>query len=1504
MAPDEAAEALLVEPGHVRVVVGAARRLRACRRGRRRHDSRPRCGHRRRRAAAAPADGLELDHRRIAALLEVPVPVVDVGDPAAHAGREVAPGAAEHHRHPPGHVLAAVVAHPFHHRDGSGVADREPLAGDPPEVALPGDRPVEDRVPDEDVLLGREARFSRGVDRDAPAREALADVVVRVPLELDAHPAREERAEALPARAPRPDVDGVVGKAGVAVALGHLAREHRSHRALGVPHLRLDPHRRPPVDGGAGLPDELVVEGAFEPVVLLLAVVDRDPGGRLRLVQDAREVEPARLGVLDRAPHVEALRLAHHVLEPPEPELRHQLAHLLGDEEEVVDDVLGLAGELRAKGRVLGRHPHRAGVEVALAHHDAAARDEGGGGEAELVGAEQGPDDHVPPGADPAVHLDRDAPPERVEDEGLVGLREPDLPRRPRVLDGGERARPGAAVVPRDGHVVRAALGDPGRHRPDPHLGDQLHADPGLGVDVLEIVYELGEVLDRVDVVVRRRGDEAHPRRRVAHPGDRAVHLVPGKLPALAGLRALRDLDLELVGVDEVLGGHPEAPGGDLLDGGAHRVPVRERPVALGQLAALPGVRPPADPVHRDREVGVGLVRDRPERHRAGREPPDDGGGRLHLVEGDGGPVARLREPELEEPPQGEEAFALLVDEGGELPEGVEALAAHRVLELRDRLRGPHVGLAPDAERVVAARVERVPEERGVAPRLLVAPHRVGRDLLDADALHPARGAGEVAVHEPAREPDGIEDLRPAIGLVGGDPHLGHDLEQPLADGLDEAGLELLVGAGRDQPLLAGEGGQGLVGEPGVHRLGPVAGEGAEVVDLARRPRLHDEAGLGAEPGAHEVVVDGGGREQGGDRHVERVHRAVGEDEDVVVAADRLLRLRADPLQRRLHPPRALLRAVADVDGARAEPAAGMGLDLADRLQLAVGEDRLLDLDPPLRARPLEVEEVRARPDDGDERHHELFADGVDGGVGDLREVLPEVVREGLRTRREHRDRVVRPHRPDRLLRALGHRGHEELEVLAGVAERLLALEQRLVRGRRLGAAVRGKVLQPDLGLVEPPLPGARCGKLGLQLPIADDAALLQVDEQHPPRLEPPLADDPVLGDVEHPDLGGHDDPMVVGDDVARRAQPVPVEGRADLAAVGERDRGGAVPGLHEGRVVLVEGAAGGVHQGVVLPRLRDHEHHGVGEGVAARDQQLQGVVERGGVRDPLADDRPQLVEVLAEQGRAHAVAARVHPVDVPADGVDLPVVAEEAVGMGELPRGEGVGGEPLVDEGEGGLRALVHQVGVVGIEPCREHHALVADGAGGEGDDVEAAAPEAPALDRARDDLADDEELALERVHVRAARPAADEHLADPGLAGLDALAEDGGVDRHVAPAEEALPLRRDGLRERLLAGAAGVVVLRQEHHPHAVAARRGEIDAKPRAFLAKQPVGELDQDPGPVARQRVGPDRAAMPDVAEELHPLPHDVVARPVADVRDEPDAARIVLVRGVVESLGGG
>ena len=69
---------------------------------------------------------------------------------------------------------------------------------------------------------------------------------------------------------------------------------------------------------------------------------------------------------------VDVVDAADHFVDGAEAELRHVLAHLLGDKEEEVDDVLGRAGKARAQDRVLRGDAHGASIQVALAHHDAA----------------------------------------------------------------------------------------------------------------------------------------------------------------------------------------------------------------------------------------------------------------------------------------------------------------------------------------------------------------------------------------------------------------------------------------------------------------------------------------------------------------------------------------------------------------------------------------------------------------------------------------------------------------------------------------------------------------------------------------------------------------------------------------------------------------------------------------------------------------------------------------------------------------------------------------------------------------------------------------------------------------------------------------------------------------------------------------------------------------------------------------------------------------------------
>ena len=568
-------------------------------------------------------------------------------------------------------------------------------------------------------------------------------------------------------------------------------------------------------------------------------------------------------------------------------------------------------------------------------------------------------------------------------------------------------------------------------------------------IDVLQVVDELLQVFDRIDVVMRRRRDEAHALGRVAHLGDHRVDLVAGQLSAFAGLRALRHLDLHHVGVDEIFRRHAEAAGGDLLDGAAHRVAVGHPLVAVGLLAALAGVGLAADPVHRDGERGVRLARDRAVRHRAGREALDDRSGRLDLVERNGRAAVLLRGLDAEETADRQQLRALLVEQLGEGVVAVAGVAANGVLQQRDRLRRPVVGLSAHPIGVFAADFERRAQDRRIAERVRVAALRLLRDFGEARALDRGRGAEEEFVDERARQADGVENLRAAIGLVGRDAHLRHDLEQALVDRLDEA-LDRLIAADRLGQVL-GHRRQRLEGEIGIDRFGAVAGETGEMMDLARFAGLDHEADRGAQPLADQVMMDGGRRQKGRNRDPVRPDHAVGKDDDVVAAMHRRFGALAKPLQRLAHAGCALLHRIGDVEGLGVERILEM-TDAADLLEVLVGQDRLAHLEALAPRRAVEVEQIGPRSDEGDEAHHQLFADRIDRRVGHLSEVLLEVGVEQLRLRRQRRNRRVRAHRADRFLAGRRHRREQDRQVFLGVAESLLAIEQRHVGARARAA--------------------------------------------------------------------------------------------------------------------------------------------------------------------------------------------------------------------------------------------------------------------------------------------------------------------------------------------------------------------------------------------------------------------------------------------------------------------
>jgi len=733
-------------------------------------------------------------------------------------------------------------------------------------------------------------------------------------------------------------------------------------------------------------------------------------------------------------------------------------------------------------------------------------------------------------------------------------------------------------------------------------------------------------------------------------------------------------------------------------------------------LAALAGVRLGAQPVHRAGQRLVGFAGDRAVAHRARREALDDLADRLHLVDRDRPPGRRV---ELEQAAQRHQAPGLVVDAAGVLAEDVVPLGAGGVLQPEHGLGVEQVRRPLAAPLVLAADVQGAvgdpPVVAGVRPGVPAA-DLLG-DLGEPDALDATRGAGEVPVDERAGQADGLEDHRAGVGRQRRDPHLAHHLEDALAERLADV-VDGPLGRDGQVELVAGQVLGRLEAQVRVDRRGTVGDEERHVVHLADVAGLDDQAGLGAQLLADEVLVHGRGQEQRRDRRLVRVGVPVGQDDGSLAAADGVRHLGADLVEAGGQGVPAVMDVVEAPDdvgvefGTRPVPVDAHQLGELVGVEDRVGDD---DLVAGVRAG---FQQVRLGPDRRGEGGDHLLADGVQRGVGHLREELAEVVEQQPGPLGQHGQRGVGAHRPDGLRAGLGHGGDDHLHLLVGVAEHLVTPQHRTVRVdhvRPLGQIVHVELPREPLGV------RLFVGEAGLDLGVVDQPVLVEVDQQHAAGPEASLLNDLVGRQVEHARLGGEDDETVVGDPEASGTQAVAVERGAHQGAVGEADGGGAVPGLHEGGVEAVEVAAAGVHGGVVLPGLGDHHHHRVGQGAAAEVQQLEHLVEGRRVGVLGRHDGKGARQVAGDEVGAEQRLAGPHPVAVALDGVDLAVVGEQPEGVRQLPRREGVRREPGVHERQRRLDALVGQVGEHLAQLLRGEHALVDGGPGRQRREVDA---------------------------------------------------------------------------------------------------------------------------------------------------------------------------------------
>ncbi len=214
-------------------------------------------------------------------------------------------------------------------------------------------------------------------------------------------------------------------------------------------------------------------------------------------------------------------------------------------------------------------------------------------------------------------------------------------------------------------------------------------------------------------------------------------------------------------------------------------------------------------------------------------------------------------------------------------------------------------------------------------------------------------------------------------------------------------------------------------------------------------------------------------------------------------------------------------------------------------------------------------------------------------------------------------------------------------------------------------------------------------------------------------------------------------------------------------------------------------------------------------------------------------------------------------------------------------------------DRGLGQVRKVVEELG-------RHEHALVDHSARGAGGHVELQHEVPRLLCPALSPFPDEVEPSFQLVPGLTA--AIHEGLAHAGFAlpGQGAQAPVPGGD--VPPADDAQAEPAACLLEAGLARFRRGLLPGQEEHGHAVVTGGRQHEAQALSFGGKEFIGDLEKDPGAIAGALIAAHGAAVLHVHQHVLGHVEDGVVLAAGDAHHRADAARVVLVPGIIEAYG--
>ena len=195
----------------------------------------------------------------------------------------------------------------------------------------------------------------------------------------------------------------------------------------------------------------------------------------------------------------------------------------------------------------LGSDADMTGIGLALATDSTADSNHRHGAEADPVGAKQHHLDHIGAIFHAAIAPDFHPVAQPGFQQRLVGFDHPDFRWQPNIFQRMLPRSAGAAIVAGDLDDVCVGFGDPHCDHADTGHDGQLHRDPYPWIAGFQFFDELGQVFNRVNIVIVAGRNQIDALRGIAGTRHFFSDFLARQMSAFTRLGALPDLDFEQI---------------------------------------------------------------------------------------------------------------------------------------------------------------------------------------------------------------------------------------------------------------------------------------------------------------------------------------------------------------------------------------------------------------------------------------------------------------------------------------------------------------------------------------------------------------------------------------------------------------------------------------------------------------------------------------------------------------------------------------------------------------------------------------------------------------------------------------------------------------------------------------------------------------------------------------------------------------------------------------------